>query len=181
MRFFLWLLGLLMLCAPSAWAERHAPASHPRGVVTETKPAEPRSIGRFFDWQAATHDEGGQPACYAFTRAVSPGRGDAAARNVILTVTQRQGGRDAVAISTGSLQLGSIEPVMDVGAAHLGFYAAEGSLFARDGHAVAATFSHTHARSATIRVPSPHGNVNLSFSLHGFEAAYAATNKACPG
>src|SRR3954452_11407014 len=64
-------------------------------------PAPPRQLGRFDDWVAATHKESGQTVCYAFTRArnsapVLPGRTE-----VVLTVTQRPSGRDAVAISGG--------------------------------------------------------------------------------
>ena len=64
-------------------------------------PAGPKAIGKFDDWTAATNKEAGQTVCYAFTRAQSsapavPGRGD-----VVLTVTERPGGRDAVAISAG--------------------------------------------------------------------------------
>ena len=75
----------------------HPPARSP----SRSAAAAPRSIGTFDDWQGATHVEAGATVCYAFTRANSsvpalPGRGE-----VVLTVTQRPSGRDAVAISAG--------------------------------------------------------------------------------
>ena len=77
-------------CAPaarSAEAKKPVPGAH--------------AIGRFEDWTAAVNAEGGQPTCYAFTRASASnpaikGRGD-----VVLTVTERPGGRDTVAVAAG--------------------------------------------------------------------------------
>ena len=93
-------LAGLASAMPAAAQTRPTHAARPS---PRSRPASgPKSIGKFEDWQAATHAEAGQTVCYAFTRAQtsappqSQGRGD-----VVLTVTQRPGGRDAVAISAG--------------------------------------------------------------------------------
>lgn len=148
-------------------------------------PAKPRaasgakSIGKFDDWQAATHPESGQTVCYAFTRVQSSapplqGRGD-----VVLTVTQRPNGRDAVAISAGFTFAPNSDVAMQVDKTDLSFYTSGRSAFARDGRAATAAF--TRARVAVAKLPGPKNTlVTDTFSLRGFMAAYAAINKACP-
>ena len=159
-----------------AHATAHA-APQPSGAAPKS-PA-PKSIGKFEDWQAATHQEAGQPVCYAFTRAASsqpalPGRGD-----VVLTVTQRNGGRDSVAISAGFAYAAGTEVQVGVDQAQLAFYTANRSAFARDGKAAVAAFEK--GRQAIAKSPGPRAvAVSDSFSLRGFSPAYAAINKACP-
>lgn len=172
---------LLTLIAGAGLA---ALASAPVLGQAQPRPAKPaanapRSIGKFDDWQAATHTEAGQPACYAFTRAQSstpglPGRGE-----VVLTVTQRASGRDAVAITAGFAFAPNVEVQMSVDKADLPFYTAGRSAFARDGHA--ATVAFIAARQAVAKSPGPRNTaITDTFSLRGFTAAYAAINKACP-
>ncbi len=138
-----------------------------------------KSIGKFDDWIAATHAEAGQAVCYAFTRVQSsgpavPGRGD-----VVLTVTQRPSGRDAVALSAGFPYQANAEVQLTVDKTELPFYTAGRSAFARDGHAVTAAFDK--GRQAVMRSPGPKAaTVTDTFSLRGFSLAYAAINKACP-
>jgi Invasion associated locus B (IalB) protein len=121
----------------------------------------------------------GQQVCYAFVRASGsqpalPGRGE-----VVLTVTQRPGGRDAVAISAGFAYAAGAEVQVGVDQTQLGFYTASRSAFAHDGHAAVAAFEK--GRQAVAKSPGPRGGVvSDSFSLRGFSAAYAAINKACP-
>lgn len=166
-----YLLILAALLLPSL-AVAQARAPRPAGP-------QPKSIGTFDDWQGATHQEAGQPVCYAFTRASAstpalPGRGD-----VVLTVTQRTGGRDAVALSAGFAYAPSTEVQVGVGEQQLAFYTANRSAFARDGKAVVAAFER--GRVAVAKSPGPrNAAVSDSFSLRGFSAAYAAINKACP-
>lgn len=161
-----------------------AHAAEPRAARPATRPAAhgpagPHKIGKFDDWTAATHSEGGQAVCYAFTRAQSsvpavPGRGD-----VVLTVTQRPTGRDAVALSAGFAYAANAEAQMAVERQELPFYTSARSAFAKDGHAVMAAFGS--ARTAAMKSPGPKGGtVTDTFSLRGFPAAYAAINKACP-
>ena len=124
--------------------------------------------------------EAGQTVCYAFTYAQSsapalPGRG-----KVVLTVTQRQSGRDAVAISAGfSYAANAAVGVLVDQAALDDFYTAQRSAFARDGHAAVTAFQR--ARSMVATSPAPQNvKVTDTFSLKGFTAAYGAINKACP-
>ena len=175
MRSFILLAALL---APLAQVQAQTVARPAHPPAKPAKPG-PRSIGKFDDWQAATHTEGGQPVCYAFTRAQSstpavPGRGD-----VVLTVTMRQSGRDAVALSAGFAYPAGAEVQVQVGTEQMAFYTAARSAFAREGRATTASFER--ARSAVARSPGPKGAaVTDNFSLRGFGAAYAAIVKACP-
>ena len=180
-------LSLLVFAASPVLAQTptHKPAPAPAHAAT--RPAQPKpqgpnqgpkQIGKFDDWLAATHQEGGQTVCYAFTRASSsapalPGRGD-----VVLTVTQRPTGRDAVAISAGFAYAANAEVSVAVDKTELDFYTAQRSAFARDGHAAVQAF--LKGRQAVATSPAPRGNVVDNFSLRGFEAAYTAINKACP-
>lgn len=139
----------------------------------------PKSIGRFDDWQAATHQEAGQLVCYAFTRASSSTPATRGRGEVVLTVTQRTSGRDAVAISAGFAYPANAEVEVQVEPNELQFYTAGRSAFARDGKAAVAEFQR--GRTAIARSPAPRGpQVSDTFSLRGFTAAYAAINKACP-
>ena len=123
--------------------------------------------------------EAGQPVCYAFTRPIAsapavPGRGD-----VVLTVTERQGGRDAVALSAGFAYAPNAEVELTTEGVTLPFYTAGRSAFARDGKAVTSLFNRAH--QAVARSPGPRGAaVADTFSLRGFSQAYAAITKACP-
>ncbi len=153
------------------------PAPHAaRHPATSTGP---KRIGKWDDWQAATHQEGGQPVCYAFTRPIGsspalPGRGD-----VVLTVTERGGGRDAVALTAGFNYPGNAEVEVVSDGVTLPFYTSGRSAFARDGRAAATLFSKGH--QAQARSPGPRGQgVVDTFSLRGFSQAYAAIVKACP-
>ena len=164
---------------PLALAQAKAPAHAPAHAAPRPGNPAPKSIGKFDDWQAATHQEAGQQVCYAFVRASSsqpalPSRGE-----VVLTVTQRPGGRDAVAISAGFAYAAGTEVQMGVDQAQIAFYTANRSAFARDGKAAVAAFEK--GRQAVAKSPGPR-NVTVSdtFSLRGFSPAYAAINKACP-
>ena len=168
-------LLLLALAAPAAaQTTQHKPPQKP------VPAAAPKEIGKFDEWIAATHQESGQTACYAFVRAghsapALPGRGD-----VILTVTERPTGRDAVAISAGFNYAPSAAVTVQVGTTGLDFYTSKSDSFARDGKASIAAFQK--GDEALARSPGPRaGEVVVdTFSLHGFTAAYAAITKACP-
>jgi hypothetical protein len=172
-------LPALVLMAVPALAQQHsARASAPRERHAAPPPP-PRSIGKFEEWTAATHQEAGQTVCYAFTRATAstpalPGRGD-----VVLTVTQRPGGvRDAVAISAGFAYAPNAEVAVQVDQANLSFYTAQRSAFARNGHATVLAFAH--GRQAVAKSPGPRDTVMTdTFSLRGFSPAFAAVNRAC--
>jgi hypothetical protein len=171
--------GLLGLTTLPAVAQPHPaarPAAHP--APAPAKPAGPKSIGTFEDWTAATNIEAGQTVCYAFTRAqssnpASPGRGQ-----VVLTVTERSGGRDAVAISAGFTYAATAAVAVAIDQTTMEFYTAQRSAFARDGHAAVLAFQKSG--KVIAKSPGPKGTVTDQFSLKGFSAAYAAIGKACP-
>ena len=174
------LLTALMFAAPAAAVAQGRPAHapvHPAPV----RPASgaPKSIGKWDDWQAATHQEGGALVCYAFTTATASVPAVSGRGNVVLTVTQRPGSRDAVAISAGFAYAGGAEVQVQVDAAQLPFYTANRNAFAKDGHAVITAFER--GRQAIAKSPAPRAAaVTDTFSLRGFTPAYAAINKACP-
>jgi len=171
---------LLLLAAPALAAPpRHPSPPHPAPRHAPPPVANaPRSIGKWDAWQAATHQESGALVCYAFTRASAstpsvPGRGD-----VILTVAERPGGRDAVAISVGFAFAKNAALTLDAGLP-IEFYTAGRSAFARDGKAAVNAFMK--ASSAIAHMPGPRGEkISDTFGLRGFTAAYAAIQKACP-
>jgi invasion protein IalB len=178
------LLALLAFAGAPALAPGLLPAAQAQTVKPPAKPvkkpAGPKKIGSFEDWTAATNKEAGQTVCYAFTRAQSSnpalsGRGD-----VVLTVTERSGGRDAVALSAGFTyaQNASVSVVIDA-QPPVDFYTAQRSAFSRDGHATAQAFLKGLQVVATSPAPK-NAQVIDTFSLKGFNAAYAAIVKACP-
>jgi len=144
-----------------------------------TKPAGPKQLGKFGDWTAATHQEAGGTVCYAFVRAQSSspslqGRGE-----VVLTVTQRTSGRDAVAIAAGYAYPANAAVAVQVDQTGLDFYTAQRNAFARDGKAAVAAFQR--GSRAIARAPGPRsGQVTDTFSLAGFSDAYKAIVKECP-
>jgi len=159
-----------MAVAQAGWA---APAGKAHHSWT------PVAIGTFADWRAATHPEAGVRVCYAFTFAkaskpVLVGRG-----RVVLTVAERPGERDAVAVSLGYAVLPHAGASVQAGGKRLHFYLEGRSAFAPHGREAIAAFQA--GREAVGSFPGPRG-VTLadSFSLNGFAAAYAAVQKACP-
>jgi hypothetical protein len=158
-------------------AQPKKPASRPQPAPAGSAA---RKLGSFEYWVAATHQESGQTVCYAFTYAKHSAPVIAGRDPVLLTVTERPGGRDAVAISTGSDFVKDAAVSMQVATTGLDFYTAQRNAFARDGKAAVAAFGK--AAQAQARSPGPReGQVVVdTFSLRGFAAAYAAINKACP-
>jgi hypothetical protein len=155
-------------------------ATHPKPkAAPAASPGGPQAIGTFQDWTAATNKEAGQTVCYAFTRPHSstpklPGRGD-----VVLTVTERPTGRDAVALSAGFPYPPNATAKLTVDAAAFELYTAQRSAFARDGRAVVQAMQR--GREVTAQSPGPKdAPVTDTFSLRGFGQAYAAIQKHCP-
>lgn len=164
---------LLALASLLAW-----PVEAETAKPKVAKPSGSKVLGKTEDWTAVTYKEGGQTVCYAFTRAQTstpalPGRGE-----VVLTVTERPGGRDAVAISAGFAFAANATVTVNVESAALDFYTAQRSAFARDGRGTVQTF--LKGTQAVARAPGPKGAVTDTFSLKGFTSAYAAITKACP-
>lgn len=161
----------VLLAMPAVAADSKKPAK-PAAAA-----AGPKKIKDFEDWTAATNAESGQTVCYAFTRAklstpALNGRGP-----VVLTVTERPSGRDAVAIEAGFAYAPNATVTVQVDQTGLDFYTSGRDAFARDGKAVVAAFEK--GARAIVRNPAPK-EVTDTFSLKGFADAYKAIVKACP-
>ncbi len=168
-------LGLLMIQPAAAQTRTPAPRSGPE------------ALGTFEDWTAARHQEDGRTVCYAFTKPTKSappvqGRGE-----VVLTVTQRPTGRDAVAITAGFIFPPNADVSVNIDLTALSFYtnqrfpnhAGSSAAFAKDGPAVVAALQR--GLLAISRAPGPRNiPVEDTFSLRGFRQAYAAIVKACP-
>ncbi len=148
--------------------------------------AQPRKLGDYQSWTAATLGAGGQKVCYAFTRATKvegvPGR---SANNVMLVVTHRPQGRDQVALQPGyayprNSNEGGDPVQVTVGSRSLGFFTAGTSAFAREGQAAVAAFPGGAQAVARGTAPNGRGQASDTFSLSGFTAAYEAISKECP-
>ncbi|MCK8786012.1 invasion associated locus B family protein [Roseomonas sp. NAR14] len=169
------ILTLALAAAPPVAAQ-----SRQSGASAPARPAGgPARLGTFGDWTAATHMEGGQKVCYAFTRA-SRSEGAGNRQNVLLLVTQRPQGRDQVAVRAGYSFPRNAEVTMTIGGTELPFYTAADSAFARDGRAAVAAMRG--GREAKTSGPGPNGRGTASdtFPLNGFTAAYEAISRECP-
>lgn len=170
---YTWLL-VIAFSLPAAAADTKKPQpAHPAPAAASG----PKSIGKFDDWTAATHEESGSTVCYAFTRAQSsspalPNRGP-----VILTVTERPSLRDTVAIDAGFTYAANANVTVQVDQTGLEFYTSGRNAFARDGKAAVGSFKK--GSRAIARSPGSK-EVTDTFSLKGFGDAYAAILKACP-
>lgn len=172
MRKTLALLAFLLAMPTLAQAAAHKPE--------QKGPPPPKELGKFDDWIAATHEESGVTVCYAFVPAKNSAPALANRGQVVLTVTQRPTGRDAVAITAGYIYPKNATVTMQVGTTGFDFYTSGSDAFARDGHAVTAAFQK--GETALTRSPSSReGQVVVdTYSLRGFSAAYSAITKACP-
>ena len=161
----------LLLALPAAAAETKKPPP------SASAKAGPVAIGKFDDWTAAKYPESGQTVCYAFTRVQTSAPSVAGRGSVVLTVTQRPAGRDAVAIEAGLAYPANTTVTVQVDQTGLDFYTTGRNAFAREGKAAVAAFNK--GSRAIARSPAPK-EVTDTFSLKGFGQAYAATVKACP-
>jgi hypothetical protein len=163
-------LALLVALPVAAAPKKPAPDKHQAA-------AGPKSIGKFEDWTAATHQEGGQTVCYAFTRVQNSAPALSGRGEVVLTVTERSSGRDAVAIEAGFPYAANATVTVQIDQAGLEFYTSGRNAFARDGKAAVTAFGK--GSRAIARSPGPK-EVTDTFSLKGFGQSYAAIVKACP-
>ena len=167
------LLSLLPLLAPAllvvSAAAQQAPA------------AQPRKLGQFQSWTAAVHTEAGHKICYAFSRASkAEGVVNRPANQVLLTVTHRPQGRDAVALRAGYAYPRNAEVKVQVGSNEFTFYTSGSDAHGRDGAAAVRAFRA--GREVMARGPGPNnrGNASDSFALAGFAQAYEAISRECP-
>jgi Invasion associated locus B (IalB) protein len=173
------ILAILSLLMVSPTMAQQPVAAKKKPAAAAPKAAAPKAIGSFEDWIAATHEEAGQTVCYAFTRAQSSIPAMAGRGAVILTVTQRVSGRDAVAIEAGFAFASNATVNVQADQTGLDFYTAQRAAFARNGHDAVTAFRS--AARAIARSPGPHqATITDTFSLKGFTAAYEAISKACP-
>ena len=162
--------------SPVSAQPKHAPVPAKTAAAAS---AAPKQLGKFEDWTAAIHQEAGQKVCYAFTRAQNsspaiPGRGD-----VVLTVTQRAAGRDAVALTAGFTYAAGVEVMVQVDQTGHPFYTSQRSAFSRQGPAAVGAMKT--GRTVIARSPGPNKTqVVDTFSLKGFVQAYGAIVKECP-
>lgn len=142
-------LLVLALALPAAGQTRKPAApAHP-----EPAQAAASKLGDFEDWTAATHQESGQTVCYAFTYAKHSTPMIQGRDRVILTVTERPTGRDAVAISAGINYPQGAAVTVQVETTGLDFYTSQRNAFARDGKAAVAAF--VKGSQALARSPGP--------------------------
>ncbi|MGC8468874.1 MAG: invasion associated locus B family protein [Acetobacteraceae bacterium] len=143
--------------------------------------APPKALGTFQHWTAATYDDGGQTVCYAFSAAVKSSPAVAKRGKVLLSVTERPGSRDEVALTAGYPYPAKAAVTLSVGQSHFDLYTASDAAFARDGAAAVRAFE-LGVTAETVG-PAADGKARITddFSLDGFTAAYKAILKACPG
>lgn len=167
-------LALPLALSVSAVAAPHHAAAKPAAS------SKPKELGKFGDWTAAVYEQSGKKICYAFTRAESskpalPERGP-----VILTVTERPGAAESIAMEAGFTYPPKATVTVQVDPKKLDFYTAGHNAFARDSKAAEAAFER--GATAEAHSPAPHGkDVVDSFSLKGFTDAHDAILKVCPG
>ena len=172
----------LLIAGAAVAAVASLPASAaPRHAALRAQPAAaagPSEIGKFGDWTVARYRRGGQTVCYAFTRAKSAQPADPG-RAPLLTVTERAASRDEVAITTPSAYPKGASVTLQVGRTGLDFYTAGSDAFARDGKATVAALRR--GGQAIARGPGAHDtSLTDTFSLQGFDPAYASLIKSCP-
>ncbi len=163
----------------SGYGQAAAPYPAQGGFPGQPPQAAPQPLGSYGNWFAAAYQEYGQPVCYAVTQSVMSAPPVANRGAVVLTVTERPTGRDAVSIGGLPPDAGNAGIIMQVGQAGLEFYPAGGNVFARDGAAAVAAFHY--GSQAMLQSMSQYSvPITDTFSLMGFSAAYAAISAACP-
>ena len=136
--------------------------------------------GQYGQWTAATYGQGADEVCYAFTMAQSSTPALQSRGKVMLTVSERQGSRDEVSVTSGYDYPHDATVKVSVGATGFAFYTQKNVAFAPDGSAAVVAFKIGNTATAVSSGPYDHGTVTDQFSLAGFSAAYDAIVRACP-
>ncbi len=150
---------------------------------------QPRRLGSFQSWTAATYNEAGQKVCYAFSRASkAEGVVNRPLAQVLLTVTHRPDARDQVALRAGypyprpdQRTATAPDPVqLVVGSQSLPAYTHGDTAFLRVGANAVRAFRG--GREVVARGPGPNNRTQASdtFPLAGFAQAYEAISRECP-
>lgn len=167
-------LPFALSVSTAALAAPHHAAARPAAS------SKPKELGKFGDWTAAVYEQAGKKVCYAFSRAESskpalPDRGP-----VILTVTERPGAAESVAMEAGFTYPPKATVTVQVDPAKLDFYTSGHNAYARDSHAAVIAFQR--GAKAVAHAPAPRGKQEVvdTFSLKGFSDAHDAILKVCP-
>ena len=135
--------------------------------------------GKFGNWTAATYGTGAAKICYAFATPQLSKPNWKTRGKVMLTVTERNGVRDEVTLTSGYVYPKNASVKLTIGTTPFDFYTQGTNAFTSSGTAVVAAFKN--ADSAAAKGTGPKGKpVEDNFSLSGFSAAYKAITAACP-
>ena len=135
--------------------------------------------GKFGNWTAATYGTGAAKICYAFATPQLSKPNWKTRGKVMLTVTERNGVRDEVTLTSGYVYPKNASVKLTIGTTPFDFYTQGTNAFTSSGTAVVAAFKN--ADSAATKGTGPKGKpVEDNFSLSGFSAAYKAITAACP-
>ena len=137
---------------------------------------QPKSLGTFQKWTAATYGSGSNEACYAFSMAPAP-KGSKATPPM-LTVTERRGNPTEISLSQGVNYTKDAKAYVTVGKTKLDFFAQGDTAYAL--HSDEAAKAFLNGSDAVATSPGANGKkVTDTFSLKGYSDAYKAIEKAC--
>lgn len=146
-------------------------------AAAQTSAEQPKPLGVFKSWTAATYGSGADKACYAFATAQAAKGGKTAP--AMLTVTERASYRDEVSLSQGVAYSKDAKVTLAVGTTSLGFFTKGDMAYALDSKSAIRAF--LAGASVTATVTAPHAKpATDDFGLDGFSDAYKAIVKACP-
>lgn len=137
---------------------------------------QPKSLGTFQKWTAATYGTGSNEACYAFSMAPTP-KGSKAPPPM-LTVTERPGNPTEISLSQGIKYAKDAKAYVTVGKTKLDFFTQGDMAYAL--HSDEAAKAFLNGSDAVATSPGPDGKkLTDTFSLKGYSDAYKAIEKAC--
>lgn len=149
----------------------------PVAARAATAAGQPKPLGVFKSWTAATYGSGKAKVCYAFATAKQAK--DAKGAPAMLTVAERAKFRDEISLSQGITYAKGETVTMKVGSQGLKFFTKDNMAYALKGGDTVKAF--LHGASAVASAKGKDGKtVSDTFSLQGFAAAYKAIEKACP-
>ena len=180
--------GLALAAGGGNGSATKSGASTKSGAKTSSKTvSQPKPLGVFHDWTAATYGSGADKTCYAFAMSQKAENKNASAGNGkkttqksgMLTVAQRAKYRDEVSVSQGIKYTKGAKVEMTVGSTKLAFFTHDDMAYAMKGKKVVKAFMS--GDKAVVKASAPHAKpVVDTFGLQGFSDAYKAIDKACP-
>ena len=153
------------------------------GVVETASATEPKSLGRFRDWQAYTADEQGKTICFAMT-APKKSEGNYTNRDpAFLMVTRRPSENvfdDVSAIAGYQYKLGS-RPTFSIGSKSYAADAVKDVAWPKPRETRSLVAAMKAGSTLELKGVSSRGtDTRDEFSLLGFTAALNAVAKSCP-